>query len=135
MSRHKAAGHYKLKSKIMFNLIYQGHPVNQTPFETYELALEQRGLNLINYGYQAEIVPVCFDGEYRVSFFEDSFQFNQEIILVSDNNFLSLKEYAAQKLVEARIYRKGNYWCSFEKKQPSGQFDESKFLFTHRIRS
>jgi len=64
-------------------------------------------------------------GYIRVSFFEDSYQFNQEYATIEGGmTFEKVKEIANSFLDKARLYRKGNYWATFEQQQPNGKYVE-----------
>jgi len=64
-------------------------------------------------------------GTIRVSFFEDSDQFNQEWVTIEDGmTFEKVKEIANSFLDKARLYRIGNYWATFCQLQPDGKYVE-----------
>ena len=64
-------------------------------------------------------------GTIRISFFEDSYQFNQETVTVNETTtFEDIKTAAADQIKEAVAYRKSSYWATFDQLQPDGKYVE-----------
>lgn len=118
----------------MFDLFHQGKKVNIEPIADYGDAIKYRDHCSVNYGYHAGILPKSWDGEYRISFFEDSNQFDQKFVKVSGDT-KELFETARQGLDAANLYRKGNYWCTFEVKNAEGIYQEYEYLFKIRMKN
>ena len=119
----------------MFNLFFQGKKINSKPFLTYKEAMYDQGLNLITYGYKADIHPESFYGEYRISFYEGSDHVKNMEMMVCENTLHFMIEIAKEELLKFRLYRKGNYWCSFSVKDKDGVYQEYDYLFKLRIKN
>ncbi len=64
-------------------------------------------------------------GTIRVSFFEDSDQFKQEVLKAGDGGtFDDIKRWALDTIANQRLYRRGNYWATFCQLQPDGKYVE-----------
>lgn len=75
--------------------------------------------------YLLNLESADITGTIRISYNEDSYQFAQDFIAVTDEvSFEDIKTTATATIDKQRLYRKGNYWATFCQLQPDGKYVE-----------